>query len=393
MELTNDQYCGLSILEKWYRKYQHQFIDVAGVVGTGTWDLVQIFINNEQFDPREVMYLSYNQKQVLELAAKRYHAYYINGIIYNYTRIVDLDTLPILNPHSISIEYQWKKEVRKKIDNKYKLIVVMDSVLLNEETLKDLSSFGLPIILIRDPALIPAPDTYTFLRDPNIMLRELHPNYMHSPIVHFAHKVLNGERMVPGSFDTVSVIPKRQMNLYNLKTADMTITMSDEVRNNINTIYREKIIKQKTSINVLNERVIVSENMYGHRIVNQDEKKIKLYLTKGLVGYLSKINRHVASTKYVPVEFRPSFYHEAFDDLSLDRHYLNGINNNSRQLIPDEIFKVEYAYALTASLARLSHWDKVTLILDHTNNDDSELQRRMLYTGITRSKRLLTILT
>lgn len=391
MELTNDQYYGLSILEKWYRKYQHQVIDIAGVVGTGTWDLVQIFINNEQFDPREVMYLSYNQKQILELAAKRYHAYYINGIIYNYTRIVDLDTLPILNPHSISVDYQWKKEVRKKVDSKYKLMVVMDSVLLNEETLRDLSSFGLPIILIRDPALIPAPDTYTFLRDPNIMLREVHPNYIHSPIVHFAHKVLNRERMVPGSFDTVSVIPKRQMNLYNLKTADMSITMSEEVRNNINAVYRDKIIKQKTSVNILNERVIVTENMYGHRLVNQDEKKIKLYLTKGLVGYLSKINRHAASTKYVPVEFRPSFYHESFDDLYLDRHYLNGVNGNSRQIIPDEIFKVEYAYALTASLARLSHWDKVTLILDHTN-EDSELQRRMLYTGITRAKRLLTIL-
>ena len=98
MELTNDQYFGLSELEKWYSKYQHQFIDVAGVIGTGTWDLVQAFITNKQFDPREVMYLSYNQKQVLELAAKRYHAYYINGIIYNYTRIVDFDSLPVINP-------------------------------------------------------------------------------------------------------------------------------------------------------------------------------------------------------------------------------------------------------------------------------------------------------
>lgn len=392
MELTNDQYYGLSILEKWYRKYQHQFIDVAGVIGTGTWDLVQAFIMNEQFDPREVMYLSYNQKQVLELAAKRYHAYYINGIIYNYIRIVDFESLPIINPNSSIMEYQWKKELKKKIDKKYKIIIVLDSVLMNDQTLKDLASFGLPIILIRDPALIPAPDSYTFLRDPNIMLRELHPNYAHSPINYFAHKILKGERINPGSFDTVSVIPKKQMNLYNIKSADMVISMSNEVRGKINSIYREKILKQKTNVNVLNERVIVTENMYAHRIVNQDEKKIKLYLTKGLVGYLSKINRHASSTKYVSVEFRPSFYHEAFDDLSLDRHYLNNVTTNSRQIIPDEIFRVEYAYALTSSLARLSHWDKVTLIADHPEEDDSELQRRLLYTGITRAKRLLTIL-
>lgn len=392
MELTNDQYFGLSELEKWYSKYQHQFIDVAGVIGTGTWDLVQAFITNKQFDPREVMYLSYNQKQVLELAAKRYHAYYINGIIYNYTRIVDFDSLPVINPMSDSIDYKWKKELKNKIDPKYKLIVVLDSVLLNERTLRDIGSFGLPVILIRDPALTPVPDSYTFLRDPNIHLREVHPFYAHSPINHFAHKILSGDIIKPGNYDIVSVIPKKQMNLYNLKSPDMTITMSESVRNKINTIYREKIIKQRTTVNVLNERVIVTENMYNHKLINQDEKKIKIYLAKGIVGYISKINKHVPYTKYVPVEFRPEFYHEVFDELVMDRHFLNNITGKSRQIIPDEIFKVEYAYALTASLARLSHWDKVTLICDEVENSDSELQRRMLYTGITRAKRSITIL-
>ena len=271
-------------------------------------------------------------------------------------------------------------------------MIVLDSVLLNERTLRDIGSFGLPVILIRDPALTPVPDSYTFLRDPNIHLREVHPLYAHSPINHFAHKILSGDVIKPGNYDIVSVIPKRQMNLYNLKSPDMTITMSESVRDKINTIYREKIIKQKTSVNVLNERVIVTENMYNHKLVNQDEKKIKIYLMKGMVGYISKINKHVPSTKYVPVEFRPEFYHEVFDELVMDRHALNKMTAKSRQIIPDEIFRVEYAYALTASLARLSHWDKVTLICDEVENSDSELQRRMLYTGITRAKRSITIL-
>ena len=76
MMLTNDQYEGLSKLEKWYHKYSHQFIEISGVIGTGAWDLIQKFISNEEFDMREVMYLSYNQKQVLELA----HAEHINQI-------------------------------------------------------------------------------------------------------------------------------------------------------------------------------------------------------------------------------------------------------------------------------------------------------------------------
>lgn len=392
ISLTNDQYHGLSKLEKWYRKYQHQFIEISGVIGTGTWDLVQAFIDHEQFDPREVMYLSYNQKQVLELAAKRYHAYYINGIIYNYSRIVDFDSLPVINPNSTKIEYQWKKDVKKKLPDKYKLMVVFDSMLLNASTVSDLASFGVPIILIRDPMLLPAPDTYTFLRDPNIVLRELNGQYLRNPITYFAHKVLNDEKMSPGNYDNVSVVPKRQMNLFNLKSSDMNITLSSELRNNVNRVYRDKILKQKTITTVTNERVVVMDNMYSHRIVNQDEKKIKIYLTRGMVGYISRINRHAVSTKYVPVEFRPEFYFESFDDLYLDRHFLNNINTNSRQIIPDEIFRVEYAYALTPSLARLSHWDKVTLIVDPNEYNDPDLQRRLLYTGITRAKKSLTLL-
>lgn len=392
ISLTNDQYHGLSKLEKWYRKYQHQFIEISGVIGTGTWDLVQAFIDHEQFDPREVMYLSYNQKQVLELAAKRYHAYYINGIIYNYNRIVDFDSLPVINPNSTKIEYQWKKDVKKKLPDKYKLMIVFDSMLLNASTVSDLASFGVPIILIRDPMLLPAPDTYTFLRDPNIVLRELNGQYLHNPITYFAHKVLNDEKMSPGNYDNVSVVPKRQMNLFNLKSSDMNITLSNELRNNVNRVYRDKILKQKTITTVTNERVVVMDNMYSHRIVNQDEKKIKIYLTRGMVGYISRINRHAVSTKYVPVEFRPEFYFESFDDLYLDRHFLNNVNTNSRQIIPDEIFRVEYAYALTPSLARLSHWDKVTLIVDPNEYNDPDLQRRLLYTGITRAKKSLTLL-
>lgn len=392
MIMTNDQYDALSKLEKWYRKYNHQIIEISGVIGTGVWDIIQKFISNEEFDMREVMYLSYNQKQVLELAAKRYHAYYINGIIYKYTRILDFDSLPVINQNSNQIEYEWKKDVRKKIDSRYKLIVVFDSMLLNEETIRDLATFGLPIILIRDPMLTPAPDTYTFLKDPNIVIREPHPEYLKDPIVYFAHRVLNEEKFKPGNYDRVSIVPRKQMNLYNLKSSDMTIAISDSLRDQINQIYRDKILKQKSYINIAGERVIIMNNMYGHKLVNPDEKKIKLYLTKGMVGYISRINKHALNTKYVPMEFRPEFYYDIFDDLVVDRHYLNGINLPSKQIIPDEILKVEYAYALTPTLARLSHWDKLTLVIDPNEEADEELQIRLLYTAITRAKRSLTII-
>ena len=391
MTLTNDQYIALAMLCKWFRKRTQQIIEISGVIGTGTWDLVQEFIEQENLDEREIMYLSYNQRQVLDLAFQKLHSYYINSIIYNYTRVVDFNTLPVLNYRSREIEYEWKKEVRKKIDKKYKLIVVLDSILMNCSTINDLASFGIPIILVKDPMLLPAPDTYTFLRDSNIELHEVHDDHMKNPIVYFAHKVLNGERMIPGNYDNVSIVPKKQMNWYNLRSSDMNLTISEGLKDEINQLYRHHILKRKDIINIQNERVMVASTMYNHKLTNPDNKKVKVFLTRGTVGILPKVNRHVVGTKYVGVDFRPDFYHDVFTDLIMDRHYLNKIDIPSQQIIPDEVIKFDYAYALTASMSRTNHWDKVTIILDENELDSPELQRMLLYTAITRAKKDLTI--
>lgn len=389
MQLTEEGYMALSKLEKWYHKYNHQIIDISGVVGTDINEIVKEFINIMEFDPREIVYLSYDQKLVLEMAAKRMHAYYLPGFVYKYTRIVDFDTLEVVNPHATNMEYQWKKDVKKKIDERYRLMIVFDSSLLNKSTLEDLASFGLPIILLRDPALLPAPDTYTFLREPNIELNELNPKLLRNPVTYFANKALRGERIELGSYDTVSIVPRKQLNLYNLKSSDMILTLSDEMMKSVNSVYREKVMKLKTPINSVNERVIVMNNMYGNKLVNEDEKKIKVYLAKGTVGYITKCNKHAYSTKYIPIDFKTEFYYEPFEEIYIDRHYLNGIEIPSRQQIPDEILMLQYAYALSAPMARLNHWEKVTLIADP--NEDDELQRRLLYNTITRCTNSLTM--
>jgi hypothetical protein len=391
MILTDDQYQGLYQLRRWYSKYQHQIIDVSGTAGTGVLDLVQYFLSYTNLDPREIMWLSFNQKQVLELAYQKHHAYYLPYIIYKYDRIVDFNSIPVLNANSTHVSATWKKRVRKKMDSRYKLIIVFDSVLLSYNMLKDLSSFGLPIILLRDPMLLPAPNTYTFLREPNIELHDISPTYAKSPIIYFANKAIRGEIINPGIYDIVSVVLKKRMNLYNIKSSDMNICLSNPLRNEINQIYREKVLHRKDIITHPNEKLIICENSYNHALVNPDENKVKVYLSQGLIGYISRINKHALTTKFVPFEFRPEFYHDSFDDIILDRHYLNKVDFPVHQQIPDHSILAEYAYALTPDLARLSHWDKVTLILDQDDSMDNDLMRRMLYTAITRAKKMLTI--
>lgn len=394
MAITNDQYLALDRLLLWYRKYQHQFIEIAGIIGTGMWETIQEFIELSPLDPREVMYLSYDQKQVLELAYRGYHAYYLSSIIYNYRCQTDLKSLPVINHTSAGPQSVWRKEVRSRVDKRYKLIVVFDSTLLSLQTVKDLGKLNLPVIMLRDPMLVPSPDTYSYLREPNLQLREIAQAYVSSPIVYFAQKIIRGDKLDYGNYDNVSVVPRKQINLHNLRSSEMNITLGEELRRDINAIYREKILNHKGPENVVGERLIVMSPLYREMLKNADNKKVRLYLRRGLIGYLTKINKHAVGTRYVNCDFRPDGYHESFVDLMIDRYYLNGgVETKSRQERPDEILETEYAYALSAPLARISHWDKTTVIFDNAEVFDEELRTRLMYTAVSRAKKSMTIIT
>ena len=392
MNLTNDQYYGLSILQKWYEKYYHQYIEISGTIGTGGFELIQEFFEQEQIQKKEVMYVSFDQKQVLEMAANQYHCYHILNIIYNYIREINFDSLPVLNIHSNgNIEQHWYKKLRKKIDPKYRFIVVLDSSLMNIELLKDIGSFGLPVILLKDPMLLPAPDTYTFMREANIELHEMMDKYKSNPISYFANQILMKEPLKYGNYDVANIIPRKRMNMYNIKSSDITLCLNDDTMNNINKIYRENVV-HSNGHTYTNEKVIIMNNLYHRKLVNPDEKRIKVYLNKGITGTISRINKHAPNSKYVGFEFKPDFYYQAFDDLILDRYYLEGIEYPSRAMEPDEYVLAKFAYILTVPLARINHWQKVTLIQEEIEYKDELLFTMMMYTGITRAHEKINII-
>jgi hypothetical protein len=159
----------------------------------------------------------------------------------------------------------------------------------------------------------------------------------------------------------------------------------------LNQLYRERVLKSKDSINVSGERVIVTDTLYNRYLKSPDNKNVKVYLSRGVVGNLLKVSKHSVSTKYIRVDFQPGFYSEPFTELIMDRFSLNHLSLTSRQEIPDEILKTNYAYALTSVQARYSTWDKVTLIVDFDEIQDEELRQKLMYTAVTRACRSLTI--
>jgi hypothetical protein len=391
MGITNDQYFGFSKINKWYDKYNRQFFEISGSVGTGKWELLQMFLDYNHLEKGEVCFLSFDQKQVLELAFVGYHAYYIYPTIYKYERRTDFDTLPLLNFESKQVKIEWKKKVRKKLPKIYSLIVITDSLLMSEDLIQDVASFGLPVVLLKDEMLLPSADNITFIKDPNVRLVDLTDEGAKDPLVYFATKIRRRERLAYGVFNSVSIIPKKQMSLYNLRYPDMTLTMTNELRNEINKSYRSEVLHVNDTRIITGEKVIAVSTLWNQRIKDKDNPNVRVYLAKGIIGNLTKVNKHALITKYINVDFKPDFYHETFYSLDMDRYYTNRLLQDSKQSSPDEELLFEYAYALPVSMGRYSFWDNVLVIIEDTNLYDDETYQRLLYTAITRARKLLTI--
>lgn len=386
---TSEQFSAVDSLEEWYRSYNHQVIDLCGAVGTGKFEIIKEFIDRIGFKEFQVMFLSQNQSTVINLAQKQKHAYYLDGVLYNYYKKTDFSTLRLIDPTSTEIKFKWIKERNKKINKSYRLIVVFDAELCSIKKIKHLMDFKVPIILVSDPINLGDPDNYLKLHDPNILIKNVTPSNQRNPLIHFIHKVINLETIPYGNFKAVTVLKKQDTNIYNFKFSDMIIVENERSAISVNQLYRENIMKFKTRTNHIEERLILMENGHDY-IENKTESKIKFYLSKYTTGTIIRIDPHNINRKYVSITFKPDSYHEPFNDVWVDRFYLNKFTNRSIQYAYYPPLKFDYGYAIPVQYAQYGNWNDVTIIEEPY--DDWTYHSRVLYTSMTKAKKSVILI-
>ena len=386
---TSDQFYAVDSLELWYRKYNHQVIDLAGIRGTGKFEIIKTFIERIGFKDYQVMFLSLNQEHIISLAQKQYHAYYLKHILYDYYKKYNYDTIRLIEPNSLGLEFEWKKERNKKINKAYKLIVVLDAELCSIKIIGDLMKFHLPIILVSDPLVVGTPESYLKIHEPNILVKDITDSNQKNPINHFITKILNKDTIPYGNFKSVSVLKKTDSNIFNFKFSDMIIAENQESVNQLNRIYREKIMKYKTTVNHPGERLILTEDSHQF-IENRTENKIKFFLDQNITGTITKIDQHSANRKFINIDFKPDGYTDIFQGIILDRFFLNKFSNRSIAYPFGPLLKFDYAYAITALQSQYGNWNDVTVIEEPY--DDWDYHARVLYTGISRAKKSIILI-
>src|ERR1700755_3101598 len=94
--------------------------------------------------------------------------------------------------------------------SKASLIVIDECSMVDAELGRDLMSFGVPVLVLGDPAQLPPIQGGGFFTEvePDVMLTEVHRQAQDDPIVRLSRQVREGQRLTVGEYGQTSVVTK-----------------------------------------------------------------------------------------------------------------------------------------------------------------------------------------
>lgn len=289
----------------------------------------------------------------------------IHSLIYNVDELNDGTIVTKLRP---------KDEL-----SMFSLFVIDECSMVNEEMGKDLLSFGIPVLVLGDPAQLPPVSGagYFTTGQPDYMLTEVHRQAAESPILRVATEIREG-RFSPGARHQetgLTITRKSGLNRDFVTESDIVIVGRNNTRQAYNKRLRE-LAGRISQVPVAGEPMICLRNERLARVFNGDIFQVeKAKSRKACVRlWMRDPDDGRAIT---PVDVRKEFF---FDDVAASRMGYADLKGTHQ---------FTFGYAITCHKSQGSQWSSVCVF------DESrvfgENQSRWLYTAVTRASDHLTL--
>ncbi len=261
--------------------------------------------------------------------------------------------------------------------SKAKLIVIDECSMVDEDLGRDLISFGVPILVLGDPAQLPPIQGGGFFtaQQPDAMLTEVHRQAQDDPIVRLSMDVREGRELPFGQHGDTQVIRRNELDPERVMTADQILVGRNNTRRAYNMRVREK------------QDITDPLPVAGDKLVCLRNNRKKALFNGGLwrVKARAQSKSRIVTMRLAPDEdfggrvTKVSVRGDCFD---------GGIEQLSwEQRKPYDEF--DYGYVLTVHKSQGSQWDDVVLFDESFAFQES--RARWLYTGITRAARRLSV--
>lgn len=264
--------------------------------------------------------------------------------------------------------------------SKAKLIIIDECSMVDAELGRDLLSFGVPLIVLGDPAQLPPISGGGFFTEaePDAMLTEVHRQARDNPIVRMSMDVREGRALEIGRYGESDVVPRDGLDPERVPAADQVLVGRNATRRAYNKRLRERL-GIDDPLPIAGDRLVCLRNNRRKMLFNGGLWKVReraasksRLITMRLVP---DEETGSARAKPVKVTVRPECFDGTIDQLPWDNRK------------PYDEF--DFGYVLTVHKAQGSQWDDVVLFDESFAFPDS--RARWLYTGITRAARRLSI--
>ena len=259
------------------------------------------------------------------------------------------------------------------------LLIVDECSMVDEKIGKDLLSFGVPILVLGDPAQLPPPGGAGFFTEvkPDHMLTEIHRQAEGNPIIHMSRLVREGKKLSVGDYGDSRVV--RKISRSDAMNADQILVGRNATRQDKNLQLRRFKGFDETPLPVIGDKVICLKNDSTLGIYNGGIFHVDSIIAK----------RSGPKSNYIHLGVTPEESNRNPVFVRVPKMMFTGerIPPGSNLLKTGQQF--DYGYAITTHKSQGSQWENV-LVYDESWCFRDDWQR-WLYTAITRASEKLTI--
>jgi len=435
INLTKDQEIAKDKIIKWHestRTTKNQLFILSGYAGTGKTFLINYVIEELGLTEAQVAFGTPTGKAASVLIQRGRDASTIHRLIYT----------PVEEEYSVEINGETVKNKRVKFIKiesipKYKLIVIDEISMVDNKMMKDLLSFGIPVLATGDAGQLPPINgDNDFINNPDACLEEIVRQSLGDPIVRLATMARNNEEIPYGNYGSVLVLNRNMITPPQMKQlllkADQVLCGTNKTRRYWNNEIRKykDIDIIENPLPIKGDKIICTVNNWS--IPLDDTEKFNL--VNGTIGNIEKVEVIDSKINLGKLSFVPDFLGTVTDDIlfdtgifakkkwSYDMHQRSYImadgsfklkewlsKKSPKESIEDfrkrvmkyiraernsvedkQINRFEFGYCVSVHKSQGSEWARVLLI------DESYIfgkdSNKHLYTAITRAKKKLVII-
>jgi exodeoxyribonuclease-5 len=373
IELSPEQLEAVAAIEDWWRNRPKQVFTVAGYAGTGKSTVVSFVIDWLDLSHEEVRYAAFTGKAAQVLCRKGIPAQTLHSLIYYPAEQLDGT-------------FEFVSKTPEEIGENLRLIVIDEVSMLSKDLLADLCSYGIPVLALGDPGQLPPPgvESSGLLKNPDVFLTQIHRQAAQSPIL-WASMMARGGHPIPKGYygQELAVIPEGDAYRLNFSDFDQVLVCTNKTREWINGRARQQLSRVSPLPEVGDKLICVKNN---RKIVSMTGSG----LINGLMGYVTAEPEEVDPNGWkVKMSFSAD-YDESIEFRKIDSalKYFKACNGEEPRWAK-HYAQLDWGYAITVHKSQGSEWDRVLFIAGLWG--DPVTQRQLLYTGITRAAKHLTL--